>query len=68
MALENPLTYETFLTLAKDAGLSTGSDADQVHLQELYAYLEPVLTGFRALDQIDVSQAEPDMTFVLPRS
>ena len=68
MASESPLTYETFLTLAKDAGLNTGPDADQAHLQELYAYLKPVLASLRSLDNIGVSGAEPDMSFVLHRS
>ena len=68
MASESPLTYETFLTQAKDAGLKTGSDADQAHLQELYSYLKPVLASLRSLDNIGVSQAEPDMSFVHHRS
>ena len=65
MASETPLTYESFLTLARDAGLDTGPDADQDHLQELYSYVKPVLASLRSLDSIDVSQVEPDMSFVL---
>ncbi|PKB80866.1 MAG: hypothetical protein BZY88_07565 [SAR202 cluster bacterium Io17-Chloro-G9] len=65
MALDSSLTYENFLTLAKDAGVDTGPDADQAHLQELYSYLKPVLASLRSLDNIDVSQAEPDMSFLL---
>lgn len=65
MASESPLSYETFLTLAKDAGLDTGPGADQAHLQELYSFLQPVMASLRTLDNIGVSQAEPDMSFVL---
>jgi len=67
MASESPLSYETFLALAKDAGLNTGPSADQAHLQELYSFLQPVLASLRTLDAIGVSQAEPDMSFVLDR-
>ena len=68
MPSDSPITYETFLTLAKDAGLNTGPDADQAHLQELYSFLQPVLASLRSLDNIGVSQAEPDMSFVLHRN
>lgn len=64
MTTESPLTYETFLTLASDAGIETGPAADETHLRELYDYLQPVIASLRSLDRIDVSQAEPDMSFL----
>ena len=63
MTAESPFTYETFLLLAKDAGLDTGPEADETHLRELYEYLQPVIAGLKSLDHIDVSRAEPDMSF-----
>ena len=44
MASETPLSYETFLELASSAGINTGTEAgpeaDQEHLQQLYAFLQ----------------------------
>ena len=64
MTTESPLTYETFLTLARDAGLETGPGEDETHLRELYDYLQPVMASLRSLEGIDVSQAEPDTSFL----
>ena len=72
MASETPLSYETFLELARSAGINTvpeaGHEADQEHLQQLYAFLQPVLDSLKSLEHIDVSQDEPDMSFTVPRS
>ena len=64
MTADSPLTYETFLLLATDAGIETGPGANEAHLRELYSYLQPVVASLRSLDRIDVSQAEPDMAFL----
>lgn len=76
MASETPLSYETFLELARNAGINTGTEAgpeagpeaDQEHLQQLYAFLQPVLDSLKSLEHIDVSQDEPDMSFIVPRN
>ena len=72
MASETPLSYETFLELAGGAGITAGPEAgpeaDQEHLQQLYAFLQPVLAGLKSLEHIDVSQDEPDMSFTVPRN
>ena len=72
MASETPLSYETFLELASNAGINTGTEAgpeaDQEHLQQLYAFLKPVLASLKSLEHIDVSQDEPDMSFIVPRT
>ena len=76
MASESSLSYETFLELAGSAGINTrlesGPEADpeanQEHLQQLYAFLQPVLDSLKTLEHIDVSQDEPDMSFMVPRN
>ncbi len=72
MASETPLSYETFLELANSAGINAGPEAgpeaDREHLQQLYAFLQPVLASLKSLEQIDVSQDEPDMSFIVPRN
>ena len=72
MASETPLSYETFLELARSAGINSvseaGPEANQEHLQQLYAFLQPVLDSLKSLEHIDVSQDEPDMSFIVPRN
>ena len=70
MASETPLSYETFLELANSAGISAGPEAgpEAEHLQQLYAFLQPVLASLKSLEHIDVSQDEPDMSFIVPRN
>ena len=68
MASETPLSYERFLELANSAGFDTGSEAEQAHLQDLYTFLKPVLASLKSLENIDVTQDEPDMPFVVRRN
>ena len=72
MTSGTPLSYQTFLELASSAGINTGAEAgpeaDQEHLQQLYAFLRPVLASLESLEHIDVSQDEPDMSFTVPRT
>ncbi len=60
MTGDNQLSHDAFLYLAAQAGLDTTSP----HLDELYPYVQNVLSGVRALDEIDVGVAEPDMAFI----
>ena len=62
MSEEKPLSYEDFLSLAAAAGI----DGSGSHGQELFAFVQNTLLGLKALQQIDVSGAEPDMAFVPP--
>lgn len=55
-----PLTRESFLYLAKEAGLDTSSP----HMDELYEYVQNVLAGLQSLDRLDVEGTEPDMAFI----
>lgn len=55
-----PLTRETFLHLAREAGLDTSS----AHMDELYEYVQNVLAGLQSLDRLDVDGIEPDMAFI----
>ena len=64
MVTESPMTYDAFLSLAKDAGLDTTSSQGGSHMEELYSYVNAVLSSLRSLDDLDVSQAEPDMAFM----
>jgi Asp-tRNA(Asn)/Glu-tRNA(Gln) amidotransferase C subunit len=60
MPKESPLTRETFLHLAREAGL----DVNSPHMDELYPYVREVLAGFEPLKGLDVADAEPDMAFI----
>ena len=63
MAADSPMTYDAFLSLAQNAGLDIGSGAGDAHMEELYSYVKAVLASLRSLNELDVSQAEPDMAF-----
>jgi hypothetical protein len=58
-----PLTKESFLYLAKEAGLDTSSP----HMDELYQYVQIVFAGLQSLNSLDVAESEPDMAFIPPR-
>jgi hypothetical protein len=57
---DSPLTRESFLYLAKEAGLDTSSP----HMDELYEYVQSVLAGLQSLDRLNVGGTEPDMAFI----
>jgi len=63
MPEESPLTRETFLHLAREAGL----DVDSPHMEELYPYVREVLAGFEVLKGLDVTDAEPPLAFIPPQ-
>ena len=58
-----PITKESFLYLAGEAGLDTASP----HMDELYEYVQNVLAGLQSLDRLDVDGMEPDMAFIPAR-
>ncbi|PKB63472.1 MAG: hypothetical protein BZY80_06805 [SAR202 cluster bacterium Io17-Chloro-G2] len=64
MAAESPMTYDAFLSLANESGLDVGSGAGNAHMEELYSYVKAVLASLRSLNELDVSQVEPDMAFM----
>lgn len=63
MAEPNQLTWETFLYMAREAGLNT----EDPHMEELFPYVENALRGLAALRDMDTSNAEPDMAFIPDR-
>ena len=67
MAPDSPMTYDAFLGLAQEAGLDTTSVTAEAHMEELYSYVNSVLTSLRALDALDCNQVEPDMAFLPER-
>ncbi len=60
MPTENPLTREAFIYLANQAGLDTSDP----HLEELYPYVQSVLSSIGSLQDIDVAGTEPDTAFI----
>lgn len=60
MSRELPLNQDAFRYLAARAGLATAG----AHVDELYPYVQIVLSGVRSLDEIDVAGAEPDLVFI----
>ena len=67
MAAENPMTYDAFLSLARESGLDAGSGTGNAHMEELYSYVNAVLASLRSLNELDVSQVEPEIAFMLFR-
>ena len=57
---EEALSYDAFMTLAAAAGI----DASGSHGKELFSFVQTTLTGLKALQEIDVAGAEPDMAFI----
>ena len=57
MAEKIALSKEAFLIAAKAAGL----EADEAHLEELYAFVRNVLPSLGAIDELDLRGWEPIM-------
>ena len=55
--------WEAFLTRAQGAGL----DVDDPHMEELYNYLQTILPGLRAIDELDLSGADPATLYLVPQ-
>ena len=60
MPAEEPLSHDAFLTLADAAGI----DLSGSHGEELFSFVQTTLAGLKALQEIDVAGAEPDMAFI----
>ncbi len=54
------LSREEFDYLAERLGVS----GDPAYLDELYSQVRGVFTGAKTIQEIDVSDAEPDMAFI----
>lgn len=63
MPEEGQLSRDAFMYLAKAAGLDVESD----HMNELYPYVQSMLKSIESLQDLDVSDAEPDMAFQPPQ-
>jgi Asp-tRNA(Asn)/Glu-tRNA(Gln) amidotransferase C subunit len=60
MANKIRLRKETFLSIAKAAGL----DTKDTHIEELYAYIQTVFPNFKVSEEIDLTGVEPIVTFI----
>jgi len=63
MAVEHPMSKETFLHIAETSGL----DVTSPHMEELYTYLLSVLPGLKISQDVNVVDLEPAMIFCLSR-
>lgn len=59
MAIGEEITQEQFLEMAKAAGLDTSS----LHMEELFPIVRATLRGLGSINQLDLSQVEPDMIY-----
>ena len=48
---------ETFWGIAKESGL----EADQAHLESVYAYLQGLFPSLKTIEDLDLTQLEPFM-------
>lgn len=51
---------EIFLSVAEASGL----DIKDPHMEELFVFVSKILPGFRAIDRLDLTHAEPLLTFI----
>jgi Asp-tRNA(Asn)/Glu-tRNA(Gln) amidotransferase C subunit len=59
MAIGEEITQEQFLEMAKAAGLDTSS----LHMEELFPIVRATLRGLGSINQLDLSNVEPDMIY-----
>jgi hypothetical protein len=59
MTDDAPLTRDSFMSLAKEAGL----DVDDPHMDELFLYTSEMLASLYPLRNVDVVGVEPDSVF-----
>lgn len=50
--------------MAAAAGLDT---SDTAHMDELYAYLQTVLPGLKAIEELDLTNVEPATLYLPPK-
>ena len=60
MADQGGMSKETFLSIAETAGLDV---KDEAHMDELYAFVQGVIPGLKAIYELDVTGVEPATTF-----
>ena len=63
MSSKPPLTREDFICMARASGL----DIADPHMEELYAYLQTVLPGLKAVHELDLTGVIPAMVYVPPQ-
>ena len=63
MADEGGISKDTFLRIAEASGLNVNDP----HMEELFAYLQGVLPGLKAIQELDLTDVEPAMVFILPK-
>ena len=62
MTNEIPISWETFLRMAEASGL----DVTDPHMEELYTYLQGVLPPLKAIQEIDLADADPATVYYPP--
>ncbi len=63
MADEGGISKDTFLRIAEASGLNVNDP----HMEELFAYLQGVLPGLKAIQELDLTDVEPAMVFIPPK-
>ena len=61
MASQEDLSKEDFLLMAQVAGLDT---SDTAHMKELLPFVRAVLRGMRSIDELDLSEVEPEPIYL----
>ena len=60
MAIGQEITKEQFQEMAKAAGL----DLNSPHMEELFPIVRATLRGLGSINQLDLSQVEPEMVYM----
>ena len=60
MAIGEEITKEQFQEMAKAAGL----DLSSPHMEELFPIVRATLRGLGSINQLDLSQVEPEMVYM----
>ena len=60
MAIGEEITKEQFQEMAKAAGL----DLNSPHMEELFPIVRATLRGLGSINQLDLSQVEPEMVYM----
>ena len=60
MAIGEEITKEQFQEMAKAAGL----DLNSPHMGELFPIVRATLRGLGSINQLDLSQVEPEMVYM----
>ena len=63
MAIGEEITKEQFQEMAKAAGL----DLNSPHMEELFPVVRATLRGLGSINQLDLSQVEPEMVYMPDR-